>query len=135
MNFRLIILCMALSISARANAEVLDKFGGCHWPASFGWLGAFAIIMGMFVLFRKRTLAKIVLIISGIYILGAIIWPFLAAHKWVGSWYDKAMFDSFSEIQSCPQFETIGYWQSIWIALILYLLIIAGLLFASRSSK
>lgn len=135
MSHKLIIFCLSIFIFAPAHAEVLDKFGGCRWPSSLWWLAGFVIAIFGLVGFKKRAMAKILFALSGLYIVGAIVWPFLAAKEWIPSGYDQAIFGFYKEIESCPQFELIGYWQTIWTAVVFYLLIVFGLFFASRPSN
>lgn len=135
MSNKLITFCLSIFIFTPAHAEVLDKFGGCRWPSSFWWLGAFAIAIFVLIGLKKRAIAKILFAFSALYIAGAVVWPFLAFKKWIPSWYDHAIFGFYKEIESCPQFELLGYWQSIWMAVAFYLLIVFGLFFASRPSN
>lgn len=135
MNNRVFLICLSLFTYVPAQAEVLDKFGGCRWPSSIWWLCVFAFAIGLLIRFKKRPVAKILFAFSGFYITVAIIWPFLAIKNGVFNWYDQATFDYYWEIQSCPQFELFGFWNSICMVLIIYLLVVLGLFFASRPSN
>ena len=126
--------CMALVIfgSQNAYAEVLDKFGGCKAPSYYKGLFVFASAILIMRWLKKRKSAKFLIYLSLIYIICEILWSFLASKKIVPSWFDKAIFDFFTEIQNCPQFLKIGYWQQSWIIVLAYLISILAILKFTR---
>ena len=119
-----VILASLLFYVPVAQAEVLNKFGGCQPPSSLKWLLMFVIIIVFLAFFKKKKLAKIATYLSVAYIIIDILWRFLMAKKLIPGWYDPAMFDFYTEIERCPQYENIGYWQQSWLAVLIYFCVV-----------
>lgn len=125
-------LLLILLIPQFSHSEVLDKFGGCARPAILKFLLFFAF--GIFVLsfFKKYVLARWTFILSTLLIGFFELLPFIASLGIFDGYTDPAKLSYFDELNSCPQYNKLSYWNQVWASVGIYLFFAIVFLFRKK---
>lgn len=122
-------------LSHIAEAEVMEKFGGCKYPEVLLYLLGFFMVIIIFCKIKKRAIALLWFLLSLFYITFYVLFPYLGYVGVSELFADSARSLYIEELRVCPQYKVFGYWEQSWIAIIAYLICSLILLFGQGSKK
>jgi len=126
------VICLFFtSLPITAYAEVLDKFG-CNSPSIMGVLLLFLLCIVALFFFKKQKLALWVFGLSILFIVFYELYPFLASLGVLETYNDSAKLFYYKEVNSCPQYQKIGYWQQVWLSIAVYIFLSIFFLFNKK---
>lgn len=127
--------------ASTAYAEVLDKFGGCKHPSIYAHLLILIPLCVCLVLFAKK--AKLLgMALAVIYSFGWLlkfimfvsVTFFKEPNVFTDIFMDSARHGYYIEISECPQYEILGYWPQVSLAIALLLTsVFSAQVFRNRS--
>lgn len=124
-----------------AYAEVLDKFGGCRYPSIYTHLLILIPVCVCLVLAAKKVkflgLTLAVLYSFGWFVKFIMFESFTffkAPNFFTDTFMDSARHSYYIEISECPQYEILGYWPQVSLAIALLLTsVFSAQVFRNRS--
>lgn len=132
-------LGLAVLLQSRtAYAEVLDKFGGCSYPSIYAHLLILIPVCVCLVMFAKKAkflgLASAVIYSFGWLFMFLSFTAFKVPNLLTDIFMDSASRSYYIEIAKCPQYEILGYWSQISLAIALLLAsVFSAQVFRNRS--
>lgn len=114
--------------ASTAYAEVLDKFGGCKFPSIYAHLFILIPLCICLIIFTKKAKflgLALAVIYSFCWLFTFIMFvsfPFFKDTDFFkGVLTDSARHSYYIEISKCPQYEILGYWPQVSLAVFLLL--------------